>query len=299
MRIAITGPTGAIGSALIDAAIGAGNEVVAIVRPDSDRINNISSKKVTIVKCDLSNLPSIVGVDSCDIFIHLAWMNTFGDARDDVYTQVNNIRYALDAVSLAHSWGAKVFVGAGSQAEYGTTTQPLNDKVPVNPTSGYGIAKYSAGKLCRLYCQQKGIRFNWTRILSVYGINDPDRTLIMYLIKTFLSGNAPELTKCEQMWDYIYSKDAAAAILAICEKGVDGKTYCIGSGNCMPLKQYVEIIRDCINPNLEVKYGVKPYYPHQAMYLNADITDLTSDTGFQPKYSFKQGIMEVLDSKKY
>lgn len=295
MRIAITGSTGVVGTALVESAIKSGHEVVAIVNPRSNRLSRIGSNGITkTYKCDLSDYGSIHDRDYCDVFIHLAWMKTFGESRDDVFTQVDNIRYALDAVNLAYSWGAKVFIGAGSQAEYGHFEGKLSGSTPVNPTSGYGIAKLSAGKMCRLLCQQKGMRFNWARILSVYGRNDADHTLIMYLINTLLAGEVPELTKCEQMWDYIYSKDAASAILAMAEKGIDGKIYCIGSGQCMPLKQYVEELRDCIDPKLEVKFGVKPYYPHQTMYLCADISELTADTGFTPSYSFRQGIEELV-----
>ena len=295
MRIAITGPTGAIGTALIKEAISAGHEVIAIVRPGSSRMSNVAvTKGVEIIECDISDYASLHGKRQCDVFFHLAWMKTFGVARDDVYSQVDNIRYALNAVDLAESWGAKAFVGAGSQAEYGHSEVSLNGSVPVDPTSGYGIAKYSAGKLCRLFCQQKGIRFNWARILSVYGENDADHTLIMYLIHTLLEGGVPELTKCEQMWDYIYSKDAAYALLCIGEKGVDGKVYCIGSGECRPLKAYVEDLRDAVDPSKEVRFGVKPYYPHQAMYLCADISELTADTGFRPRYGFKKGISELI-----
>lgn len=296
MKVAITGPTGSVGSDLIRCALARGDEIIAIVRPGSERLDNLpKSEHLIVLECDISNYSSLRNKAHCDVFYHLAWAKTFGTDRDDVHTQVDNIQYCIDAVDLAESWGASIFVGTGSQAEYGCTQVPLNESIPVNPTSGYGIAKFAAGKLCKLYCTQKKIRFNWARILSVYGRCDADHTLIRYLINTLLREEIPDLTDCEQIWDYVYSEDCAKALLAIGDKGVDGRTYCIGSGNPKPLKKYVEILRDAINPNLNLNFGAKPYYPHQAMFLCADISDLTADTGFVPEYPFEKGIRKMIN----
>ena len=125
---------------------------------------------------------------------------------------------------------SKVFIGAGSQAEYGVQSVDLTPELPVKPESGYGIAKYATGKLSAMLCKSLGMRQNWVRNLSVYGPNDGENTLISYVIRELKAGRSPELTKCEQIWDYLYADDAGDAILAIAEKGVDGKAYPLGSG---------------------------------------------------------------------
>ena len=295
MIAAVTGPTGSIGTELIASLLEAGYGAIAVVRPDSKRTINLPRDgRVRVVECDISDYESMMGKERCDLFFHLAWMKTSGGGRDDVYSQTDNIRYSLDAVRLAHSWGAKAFVGTGSQAEYGPVTVKLNGDTPVNPESGYGIAKYASGKMCGMLCSQLGMRFCWARILSVYGPNDADTTFIRYLIRSFRNGEVPKLTPCEQIWDYIYSRDAADALLAIGERGKDGKTYCIGSGTPRPMKEYVEEIRSVVDPDGSVEYGAIDYYPHQPMYLCADISDLTEDTGFSPKVPFAEGIRKIV-----
>jgi len=295
MRIAITGATGMIGSSLADAALKEGHEVIAVVRPGSHRAGNLADERITVAECGISDYKSIMGGRKCDVLFHLAWDKTFGDGRDDAHAQLKNIEYTLDAVSLADSWGASAFVGAGSQAEHGRVDGKIRGDTPVNPTSGYGIAKYSAGRLSKLLCQKLGMRFCWTRILSVYGERDADHTLIMYLINTLLGGGVPKLTKCEQIWDYIYSEDAARALLSVGLHGTDGRTYPIGSGECRPLKEYVCELRDAIDPRLPVEFGAKEYYPHQPMMLCADISELTKDTGFVPRYRFRDGITRTIN----
>lgn len=231
---------------------------------------------------------------SSDAFIHMSWEKTFGASRDDVEVQMRNIQYTLDACHLAKCCGCHVFVGAGSQAEYGIQSVGLTPELPVKPESGYGIAKYAAGKLSAMLCKGLGMRQNWARILSVYGPNDGENTLISYVIRELKAGRSPKLTKCEQMWDYLYADDAADAILAIAEKGVDGKVYPLGSGNGRKLSEYIKDICNVIDPNIGVNFGVKDYYPHQPMYLVADISDLVKETGWTPRCEFVEGLRKMI-----
>lgn len=290
-KILITGATGMIGSAIVREAIKSNYEITCLVRKDSTRIKNIiESSQVKIVNCDITDYSKIKLKDRYDIFIHLAWDKTSVGGRDDVDCQLKNIQYTLDAVRLAYNCGCSVFIGAGSQAEYGVQKVPLTPNLPVNPESGYGIAKYTAGKLSNMLCQQWGIRFNWLRILSVYGKNDNSYTLISYVIKELKEKRAPKLTKCEQIWDYLYCEDAARAFLSVAERGVNGKFYPLGSGEGRKLSEYLEDIKSIINPNIELEFGVKEYYPHQPMYLVADVSELTQDTGWTPNVLFCDGV---------
>jgi len=287
-----------IGSSLARGALEQGMDVLCIVRKDTNRLDNLSkSERLKIVYADISEYSNFDINGSYDIFYHFAWEKTFSASRDDVDTQLANIRYTLDAVHLAKRLGCNKFIGAGSQAEYGIVTEPLKPETPVNPESGYGIAKYAAGRLGRLLCAQLDLRFNWVRILSVYGPLDGEHTLIMYAINELRAGRSPEFTKCEQIWDYLYCDDAARAFLAIGENGVDGKTYPLGSGNERKLSEYLKVIRDIIAPDIELQFGRKEYYPHQPMYLCADISELNRDTGWKPEVTFEAGIKRIIDEE--
>ena len=298
MKAIVTGASGMIGSALINILLNENYEVIAIVRPNSKKIDNIpKNDNVEIVECDLSNLKSLFGrFSDCELFFHFGWVATMGNARDDADLQLKNIEYTLDAVNLANDGGCKAFVGAGSQAEYGLCDEKLSPNTPVNPITGYGIAKYSAGKLSQLLCSQLGIKFNWGRILSVYGPGD-NNSMIMACINSILNNEEFNTTKGDQIWDYLYCDDCAQAFLDIAKKGVDGKVYSIGSGEAIPLKEYIKIIRDLINPDFKIGFGKIDYYPNQVMYLCADISELSEDTGFKPKTLFEEGIKNILKLK--
>jgi nucleoside-diphosphate-sugar epimerase len=280
-----------IGSAMARCALERGMDVLCIIRNDTGRIDNLpKSERLETVYADVSEYAGLDISGGYDVFYHLAWAKTAVVSRDDADAQAANIRYALDAVRLAKRLGCKKFVGAGSQAEYGIVTGPLKSDTPASPLSGYGIAKYAVGKLGRLLCSQLGLQFNWVRILSVYGFLDGAHTLIMYAINELRAGRSPEFTKCEQIWDYLYCDDAARALLAVGAKGGDGKTYPLGSGRTRRLSEYLESLRDIVNPAGVLQIGKKEYYPHQPMYLCADISELTADTGWKPEVSFEDGV---------
>ncbi|MFQ9961269.1 MAG: NAD-dependent epimerase/dehydratase family protein [Roseburia inulinivorans] len=297
-RVVITGPTGAIGIALINCLIENGIEVLAVCREDSKRINSIPNHNlVKIVKLNLNEIYKLSDIISerYDVFYHLGWEGTFGNSRNNMWGQMKNIQYTLDAVEVAAKLGCYKFIGAGSQAEYGRVEGKLTALTPTFPENGYGIAKLCAGQMSRILCEQKNMNHIWTRILSVYGPYDGENTMIMSVIRKLAHGEKPSLTEGKQQWDYLYSKDAGYAMYLLGEKGVSGKIYCIGSGQTKALSEYVEILRDNISRDLELGFGEIAYAPKQVMHLCADITDLEMDTGFEPKYSFEDGIKETIE----
>ena len=190
-----------------------------------------------------------------------------------------------------------MFLGAGSQAEFGRVPDgvKLSSAVYANPETGYGIAKLSAGQMSRALSRDYGIRHVWTRILSVYGPGDKDRTMVMSGICSMLRGEMPKYTKGEQIWDYLYCDDAAMAFYLAAEKGKDGAVYTVGSGQERRLREYIQDIGDVICPGRDIIFGEVPYYDKQVMYLCADIRELQEDTGFAPSVPFSEGIRRTVE----
>ena len=186
----ITGPTGAIGTALCRMLSEMGVRVWAVAHPGSSRMKNLDGINGTeIVECDISELgrlPSLV--PSAEAFYHLAWAKTTGSGRNDMDAQIRNIQYTIDAVRAAAALKCRVFVGAGSQAEYGRADAALTPETPCFPENGYGIAKLCAGQMSRVECEKMGINHIWPRILSVYGPCDGPGSMIMSTISKLLRG---------------------------------------------------------------------------------------------------------------
>ena len=296
-RAIVTGATGAVGTALVQELINHGIEVLVFCRPGSKRNVHIpQSPLVTCMECPLDRLDTVQNTTgkTYDTFYHFAWTGTTGAGRNDMYLQNANVKYTLDAVAAAHRFGCTAFVGAGSQAEYGRASGVLKPDTPTHPETGYGIAKLCAGQMARERAHQLGLRAIWVRILSVFGPNDGSQSMVMSTIQKLQSGQSPEFTKGEQIWDYVYSRDAAAAFRLLGQSNLDGKTYVLGSGRPRPLKSYICAIRDIVAPNAELRMGAIPYADRQVMHLEADISALNRDVGFEPAWRFEDGIRAMI-----
>lgn len=296
-QVVITGATGMIASALTRRLAQDGCHVYAVARPGSEKMKNIPKlPAVHVVECDLSELkrlPESIPT-GCDAFFHFGWGHTFGEGRNDCYGQEHNIVWTLDAVTVAHELGCRVFVGAGSQAEYGCVDGTLEPETPVHPETGYGIAKYGAGRMSALLCRQLGIRHVWARILSVYGPCDNSGTMMMSCIRSFSEGRPMAFTPGEQLWDYLYCDDAAEAFRLMALKGCDGTAYPLGSGHPRLLRDYIRAVHSLTASALPDGIGERSYPPGQVMHLCADIAPLCRDTGFSPKIDFCEGVRRTL-----
>ena len=292
----VTGPTGAIGTALCSKLLSEGIIVYAVCRPDSKRVSALpKDNNLHILYCDaatLDTLPSLL--KQADAFFHFAWAHTIGPGRNDMPAQIDNIRFTIAAARAAAKLGCKVFVGAGSQAEYGRVEGKLEPDTPVHPENGYGMAKLCAGQMSRVECAHLGIDHIWARVLSIYGPHDGEATMITSAIRKLINGQKPSFTEGEQKWDYLYSADAADAFFCMEKKRKSGAIYPVGSGEVRPLREYIQVLRDAIDHSLPLGLGDIPYGSQQVMYLQADIEPLKEDTGFYPKTTFEEGIQKTI-----
>jgi hypothetical protein len=298
-NVVITGATGAIGMALIEKLIQEKVNILILAHKNSNRNSYIEEYKSTtdsfsidIQYCNQNEYKNFKSNKKYDVFYNFAWEG--GRDRDNVLLHYSNVQYVLDAVDLAKRLGCHTFIGAGSQAEFGNAGVPLNDSIAPFPQNAFGASKLYAGLMSRFYAQQQGLRHIWARILSVYGPYDGLETMIISTIHKLLKKETPVFTAGIQLWDFIYSSDAANALYLLGEKSREGGGYCIGSGHVLPLRSYIEMIRDCIDPELKLIFGEIPYKKNDLMYLCADITDLEREFGFQPVVSFKEGIKKTI-----
>lgn len=295
----LTGATGVLGMALLKKLVQEQVDIYVMCNPESKRNERIiKSPYIHLIPCDIrevEKLPGLIGKE-CAAFFHFAWLGTADpNNRMNMHLQAKNIQYTLNTVEVAHKLGCMVYIGAGSQAEYGRIDGVIHLNSHEKPISGYGMAKLCAGQMTRAMCREYGIRHIWPRVLSVYGPYDGENTLISTVVRSLLRGEKPSLTAGEQIWDYLYSGDAAEAFYRMALCGRDGAAYVLGSGKTKPLREFMELARDAIDPVLPLGIGERQYYKDQAMHLEADIADLVEDTGWRPEVSFEEGIQSVIE----
>ena len=293
-RAIVTGATSMLGVSLIEECINNSTPVVAIVRPFSKNIDRLpKSDLITIVECDMTSYKDISKQIEFGkgVFYHFAWSSADRSRNDDLLGQVKNIQYTLDALNSAKGIGCELFVGVGSQAEYGDIKNEIMGPLTIpNPDTPYGICKYAASKLAMIQSERLGIGYIWTRVFSVFGEYDHIDSMISSTLRKIKVNKPTEFTDGKQMWDYLNSKDAGRAFYLVGKKGIPNSIYCIASGQSLPLSQYIQLIGKITNPNYELGIGKIDKKNMKTRNLFADIQNLVDDTGFEPSVSFEDGI---------
>lgn len=252
MNVLVTGGTGFLGSALINELVQHGDNVTALVRPDSIRLNNL--KKFSGIKIIQTELHEdfLLDDNNYDIFYHLAWEGE----RDNYCAQYKNIEIALNCIKYAAKYGCKRFICTGSQAEYGETDQIITEETPVNPVTSYGSAKVAAFYLSRDLARHYHMQYIWVRVFSVYGDNDNANTLYAQLSEAFRTSKKYTLsTDGKHIWNYLHKTDAARALRLLCSPNVGEGIYNLASKYSKPLCEYVDIMRQSIDPSAEIIFG--------------------------------------------
>lgn len=176
-----------------------------------------------------------------DAWVHFAWDGVGSAGRSDTNIQIENIQNAKKAYLYAKLLGARKFLFAGSQAEYGIG----NHRVPM-PVSPYGKAKLAFGRwateqslLSEIY-DDAPMQFIHMRIYSVYGSGDHETSLVNTVLRAALHHEAITLGPCEQRWNYLEVHDLARAI-RILLRSEDTRTgiYDIAGSDSRMLKKYV------------------------------------------------------------
>jgi len=298
MRALVTGATGFVGSCLTELLSRQGH-TVAVLRRGATRPWRIESvlPRITSIVGDVEH-PTAVAAEikrfAPDTVFHAGWYGVAGALRNDPEQVTRNLQSAVELVSVAAEAGCQTFVGLGSQAEYGPQNRILRECDPTEPTSTYGVAKLCALWASRHLARQAGMRFAWVRIFSLYGPRDNPDYMIPSLVEKLLRGEKPSLTAGEQLWDYLYVRDAAEAIAAVAERPAAEGVFNLGSGWVQTIRQTVERLRDLIDPALPLGIGEARYRPDQVMHLQADIARLRAMTGWSPRTTLAEGLRETI-----
>lgn len=302
MRAILTGATGFIGFALLKHLLLEGHEVTTVLRPGTGKKGKIESfvkdnpdvaKRLTVYEVSLEELESLASEHhvEADAFYHLAWNGSSGADRENFEMQYSNIGYTANAIRAAKACGCKRFVGAGSQAEYGVVKgTAYEDKTVTNPFMMYGAAKVAACKMGTVLAGQIGIEFVWPRIYSVYGVGENSGTLVNYVIDTLKEGKTPELSPCENTWNFLYISDCVRmlAVLGTSDKVTSG-IYHIASEDTRVLKNFVEEIRDIVASGATLAFGAKEGNPQRTFQLDPDVSKIMAVSG-PCEVSFAEGI---------
>lgn len=303
MKVVITGATGFLGQELIGSLVQTGAEVYAVCR-DTGKLRAGLRNRCVPVEIQLSEyaaLPELIA--DADIFIHLAWDGTGHERRNNPTVQQQNVEYSKIAMLSAHRMGCRLFIMAGSQAEYGITSEPQKEEMTCEPFSEYGKAKLQVWRECLDLAEELGMKYIHLRIFSLIGEHDKSWTLMMTGLYKMMHNEPLELSSCEQNWNYLYVKDAASQIMRLCHYA-DANNTChseifnIASNDSRKLKRYLERMVELTNSQSELRYGAVASGP--TISLQPDMTKLVHAIGMPiENYTFEEAVAQIVSNLKW
>ena len=80
------------------------------------------------------------------------------------------------------------------------------------------------------------------------------------------------------------------------KSGLHGENYWIGSGKPQKLINYVNQIKELFPMAPRIQVGQLPYNDIKLPLNTFDISKLKKDTNFIPKISFKESLIELIES---
>lgn len=293
-RVILTGATGFIGKWLTKTLLEADVDVTVIVR-NKNKIDINVIDKIHIYECEYYNYEILeIPIQEYDVFFHLAWDGVGSKDKDKLDVQKRNIDMSVNALMLAKRLECKKFIASGTVAEYAYCERIMDFSQKQTPNDIYAAMKVSVYNILNVLSRKIGIEFIWTVLPSTFGEGRDNDNIITYTITKLLKSEKPLYGDLEQLWDFLYVKEVARALWLIGDKGNGDKIYGIGSGQYRQLKDYIYIIRDIINPDLELGIGELPQMSHKAYSSCVGIYDLMRDTNFQVEIGFEQGIKNTI-----
>ena len=301
MKFVITGATSFIGLELINLLLSQGHSVVAVCRSNSKGLVNIP-EGVGIVTAEMSEYGELYQkIDEADVFVNLAWGGTGHDGRNVVDVQRENIANTTAAMKTANKMGCKVFLEAGSQAEYGSTLEMQAEDKECNPFSEYGKAKLEVKRIGFELSEKLKFKYIHLRIFSMFGENDHPWTLVMSALDKMLKNEQVDLSPCTQNWNFIYVKDAVKIMSRLCSYAIDTDTfvhevYNIGSNDTRQLKVFVEEMKQISQSDSILNYGAN--IPQNMVSLQPSMRKTLLASNFKDFHPFDEVIKIIINKKK-
>ncbi|GAB4495834.1 MAG: NAD(P)-dependent oxidoreductase [Saprospiraceae bacterium] len=317
-RILITGASGFIGGFLVEEALHRGWEVMAAVRPTSDR-TWLQDDRIRFLELNFRSeadlQEKLKSAGRFDYVIHNAG-STAQPTREGYFEA--NFENTKRFVEALRSSGQEIdkFLYVSSLAAIGPTkyNQILTPEQVPSPVTFYGESKLAAEQYL---ASLNDFPWNAVRPTAVFGPREKGLFLAIKLAAQgwgFLLGNKP------QQLSFIYVKDLVQLMFAALEYGHSGKKYLVTDGKAyantdlgksvetvtgkrtIQLKIPISIVRTVAAISElagRIKGEMPPLNREKLPELMAeswlcDMTETFGDLKFQPQYDLYSGMEETI-----
>lgn len=324
MRFLVTGGAGFIGSAVVRRLIKRSAHQVLVVDKLTYAGNLDSLAPVALDArfafaqadiCDEVAMSRLIGNFQPDVILHLA-AETHVDRSIDApgaFLQTNIVGTAALLTAALTYWRNlsaprranfrfhhvstdEVFGSLGADGMFTEAT-------PYDPRSPYSASKASSDHIVRAWGHTYGLPVIVTNCSNNYGPYQFPEKLIPLMILNGLEGRAlPVYGTGENVRDWLYVNDHAAALHLVAEEGRVGETYCIGGAserrNIDVVRAICAILDDmapdvAIGPREQLIEFVTDRPGHDQRYA-IDASRVAFELGWRPTESFESALAKTV-----
>lgn len=328
--VLVTGADGFVASHLCEKLLEFNARVFVMVRPTSSgMLHNLIhlQDKLTVFRADLSDKTAVMGMlkkfkskaGEKPIIFHLgaqahvgeSWQRPYETLTANVMGTVNLLQSVVDVGLDLHRFDA-----AGSSEEYGNVMESvkhhyrfdknggliLDEDSPVNPKSVYATSKLATDFLTRNYHDSYGVPTVVTRMFNNYGPRQNPRFITGTIITQALTRDTIKLGYVKSKRDFCFVKDGLMGHIHVALFGEPGELYVYGHGEAISMQEWYDmIIRIGQEEGLWKKKelicdteGRTRLGKSEVEELRVDYKKLNQHTGWEPRYSWEDGVRETI-----
>jgi nucleoside-diphosphate-sugar epimerase len=306
----VTGATGFIGSVFVEYLTQRGISVLALGRKNIRDVSDtrrrklkdaqyltIDMRRIETLKAEMDRIGWACG-DDC-VFFHLAWGGVQKLSDLDVEAQLQNVAWSVNALQASAEIGCARFIQVGTMEEAFTYRYFELDHTRHNAYNRHVV--YSAAKIAARYAltvkaSELGMDFIYVLHSHVMAPDDDKDSFLQVTLQKIVKGEALIFSSGEQYFDVVSARDCALGYFLICQQGVPGSEYWVGSGDPRRLREYVERMYRLYPSAQPMQFGKLPYNDVILTEADFSIANLVADTGYQPTMTFEETVQELYGS---
>ena len=238
--VLITGATGFIGRATVEALAGMGWQAIRGTRVLGSP--KLPQKTVHLDLADPATILVLAKGPRCDAIIHLgAYIGWSGADESEMF--VPNVLSTGCLAHLAHLWGARL-IYASAAIVHGLRNVTIKLDSPVCTDTAYGKSKWLGEKVI----QASHVDHCILRIAGVFGYSGPVHLGLNRAIDGSIKGEVPiQIGSGMALRNYIYVKDVAQAIVFALQKELDG-IHLVAGHEALPVHEMLKAVCEIFIP---------------------------------------------------
>lgn len=303
----VTGGAGFIGSNLCEAILSLGYKVRCLDDLSTGKKEHIDMfldhPDYEFMKGDIKDIETCkkacAGVDY--VLHQAAWGSVPRSIEMPLFYANNNIIGTVNMMEVARVSKVKKFVYASSSSVYGDEPNlPKQEGREGRLLSPYALTKRADEEFARMYTKFYGLETYGMRYFNVFGRRqDPDgayAAVIPKFLKLLLQGETPTINgDGRQSRDFTYIDNVIEANLKAClaSEEAAGEAFNIAYGGREYLIDIYYGLTKALGIEAEPNFG--PERAGDIRHSNADISKAKKLLGYDPEYSFEEGIKLAID----